>query len=380
MFASLYIAAQFSGISATLVLILLTCFCFLARKTLPNLSGERLYLLGVSYCAIILVACIQWLTPGIDARLNTLLHMFIYLPFLGLGLGSLGRLDRNLVLACVVGNFFCFAISLFGPGLEVLWGKVGDTYRFRSYFSEPARAAAMYALNIYLVNFVVKKALVKMVLLLMSLVCIAATYSGTGIVLGLVMLLPYLKQRAVVFAMPVVLLLGMVWVSSDEGFTDRISQRVSGILAGEVDNSTFQRFFAPFLFISEQVSATDTLLFGHGIGGMEPYIRQNPGNYAFLVNPYSHELIPKSSNGYVIMLSWFGFPLGLFLMLLWIALMVPLKRPLSLKLFVLLYPFFAAWLLHPFFMLLLSVLFGDIRSRTNVAFSCPERQLEASRS
>ena len=351
LFSAVYLASQLANEWGTIALLTLLVFYLTKSGKIPTFKGALVYSAFI-FLFLACVATLQFLVGGVYPRLASLLHVSMYAATLALLIEGPRKSDSGIIVIVTCCNGLLLIFFLAGIGLDDLGVSSGDQKRFKSYFTEPARAAAMFALNVYLIHKLKFQGRREVLLVLICLACIFFTYSGTGVVLGGIIATLYLRKHAIKILMPVIVLLSLLWISYDSNVNSQVSRRLEGIKAGEMDNSTFTRFVMPLLFLKEQTTDFDKLLLGFGFGGPERHITQHPDRFEFMVNPFQGAIIPKIANAYVLAIAWFGYPIGIMLICLWVRMTLLSNAPFAFKAFLLAYPVFSGWLLHPFLLLL----------------------------
>lgn len=254
------------------------------------------------------------------------------------------------------------AVMLFGSALlpirEIAFIERIGGIRFESFYIEPSYAAFIYIFNMQQLWMRRHEERIS-ILLLINLICLLVTFSGSGLTLLILLLIIHLSTGSrlnVRIKLLIVLAGGLILLKmfAGEAFNQMLLTRFQGIASGEIDNSTFLRFVAPWLFLDGLASKDLHFFLGTGIGGLTEYIKHYRAELGYLV-VYSGEDIFEINNGYAIIVALLGLPLGIGV-LVWIIWRAwRSKSDVSYKMLFIAYPFFSGWVIHPLFFLLMAL-------------------------
>jgi hypothetical protein len=364
---ALYVASQFmpalaGAVLVTLVVAQALLSAFSSRRQRLAMSGSAAHLHGrrtvliVAACMTIFLLQVALLPH--ELKLFTAAHLLVYLV-VALGARSLKPSwpSLGLVKISVWANALLL-LTYYMPGLkEQFWYENLGQYRFRSIYFEPSIAALMFVLNILVLWSNTAKVRYAALLVALSLVSLALTYSGSGLLVLAALALTGFSRKHLWLLVKLVLVTGPVlalWALSpggSEAFQEMIVSRIAGILALEFDASVFLRAVAPFLFLLDLVDSPWTFLLGAGIGGIESFILSNESTFWYLTN-FSGEQLTAINNGYIVTAALLGIPMALLLGLVMATWLWRSRAPRGLKMFLLLYPFVSGFVIHPLLWLL----------------------------
>ena len=287
---------------------------------------------GILYCClfILLVSSSEFS----EIRLEVL-RGFVYINALLLILGHLFPVIGNLV---------------FDEQLLIM--------RYRGLTLEPSIIGIILSWCFYyLLSLGVKHSLLAIFL---CIVIIIATFSGSAyILLGVASLLA-LNLRNLAFLVAIMIFTAPIFFLFDAGLQGLVFQRIENIASGNISNSTFLRFVAPFLVLSDMIETTPlSYLFGVGIGFSEGYLSQNSDVFYYL-RDYKFNFVPKINNGITVIIVNFGLVMSIFLLIH--AVLQAYKNqtmPLLFLFFSTL--FFTGHIFSPIFMLMYMLLIKKIR-------------------
>lgn len=385
---ALFIASQFMPAFAGAALIALVALQGLLsaprtrRKWRPftdsvsRLNVERTLLI-VAACLTVYV--IQSIFLPHHLKPLTAAHLLIYLAIV-FGGKSLAPSWPNLSLIkiSVWGNAILLLTYYAPPLRDTFWYENLGQFRYRSIYFEPSIAALMLVLNITVIWSCATRVRYASLLIAVSLLCLALTYSGSGILVLAAMMFtsfsrPHLRTM-LKLALASGLLLG-AWIASPTG-SDAIQEllisRLSGIIALEYDNSVHLRAVAPFLFLADLMDSPWTAILGAGIGGIEAFIMANEASFWYLTD-FSGEQLTAINNGYVVIIALVGIPLAALAFLAASVWLWRSRAPRSLKAFLLLYPFVSGFVIHPLLWLL--VVMVGVKSSSAVDGRRPSKAL-----
>lgn len=209
----------------------------------------------------------------------------------------------------------------------------------------------------YLLSLGAKQSLLAVFL---CVVIIVATFSGSAyILLGIASLLA-LNLRNLAFLTVIMILCLPLFFLFDAGLQGLVFQRIENIASGNISNSTFLRFVAPFLVLSDMIDTTPlSYLFGVGIGFSEGYLSQNSDIFYYL-RDYKFNFVPKINNGITVIIVNFGLVMGFSLLVhaVWQA-----SKNHTMPLLFLFFStlFFTGHIFSPIFMLMYMLLIKKIR-------------------
>lgn len=248
-------------------------------------------------------------------ELIAVLHGSIYLVVL-LSLRGHIRIsppEKTIALLTIISLFFLFASPVLAIQ-DIAFVEKVNGLRFRSYFSEPAAAAIVFCLHISLIQGSRSKLLKNFVIFGNSLL-VLFTFSGTGLILLSVVLFQWQIVR---WSIPIVM--GVVVAALIFGlvlpyqFESIVLSRAEQILTGDISNSTFLRFVAPFMVLGDAFRSLDVILTGVGIGSLSEYLIFNHSLFGYL-RDFSGNRVDVLNNGYAIILILLGAPTGVTLLL-----------------------------------------------------------------
>lgn len=298
----------------------------------------------------------------------TVVHLALYLVLFG---AQRPQASAEPLIGAILLITALNALALLGSVLEPVRNlmfieKVGGL-RFQAFYAEPSVAAFTYVFNVH-VLWQRRHERYAGLFLGLNLLFLLLTFSGSGLMLLGLLLLVQLRRMTstmVVFRAFGLLVLGLVTLrlALPEAFEQMFVVRLTGIATSQIDNSTFLRFVAPWLFINDLANNQNYLWTGTGIGGLIPYIQRFEGRLWFLVN-YDGESLYALNNGYALVISLLGLPLALLLLGLTLYKVFKAKSDSSVKALFLAYPFFSGYLIHPLVWLLLAGVVWPTRQAT----------------
>jgi hypothetical protein len=361
----LYWAAQFPPQFCGIMLLILIAVASLIVLLFPkNCFYSEYWAIWLDYRKVLYInACLLFFTSLQAILLPYPLNPFSILQ-LGLYLllcGASRKITSNFVSFKSINyvtwlNVVILVISLFPSIRDFTFIETPSGFRFKSFYSEPSYAAFIYIFNMQQLWMRRHQEQIS-VLLLVNFTCLLFTFSGSGVALLLLLLLIHLSvgmRFNVRIKLLVVLILGLslLKILAGDAFNQMLIARLQGIANNEIDNSTFLRFIAPWLFLDGLIAKNLHFYLGTGIGGMVEYINYYRSDFGYLVD-YSGQYVDAVNNGYVIIVALLGLPLGA-ITLFWIFKRVwKSKMHLSDRLLFLAYPFFSGWVIHPLFFLLM---------------------------
>lgn len=361
-----YLAAQVPPRFSGAVLLVLFAALFLLHIQRPRgtpasglvaIDWERA---AMTICLVGVFALFQavWL-PNTN-RVVTVAHLLIYLS---LFVARDAEQSNEVAPTAVMLTTFVSLLLLVGYFVPAVREfsfveKVGG-YRFRSYLSEPANASFVLIFNLHLVWLRGLDKPWARLLVAANLICLVPTFSGSGMALLALVGLIHIRHnfsagRAFFFVLLLVVLLLGLRVVFPEAFDQMLIARAQRILDSQADNSTFLRFVVPWLFIRDLVQQDVHFWLGTGIGGIVDFIESNHHRLWYLVD-YQGQTLTSLNNGYAVVLSLMGIPLGALLIVwtlarIWTSPAAPTTKVLTLA-----YPFFSGYVIHPFLWLLLAL-------------------------
>ena len=135
-------------------------------------------------------------------------------------------------------------------------------------------------------------------------------------------------------------------------FDELVVNRLKGYYDTGLDNSAFLRGVVPLHLLMDIFNNADLFLFGAGIGGIDNLFLLNNDQFWYMYN-WKGDSVSVVNNGYINIILLIGFPLSFLFFLLLFLKLYKSKISFSLKLFVLIYPFFSGFVIHPLFWLFL---------------------------
>lgn len=254
-------------------------------------------------------------------------------------------------LALLVGSFLM-------PIREITFIEVVGGARFQSIYTEPSYAAFIYILNLQ--QLMMRRSEERSyILIAINISCLLITYSGSGFSLLLLLILTSMSSKISIggkikyFALLVAISL-LLLIFAGDAINQIVTSRWIGILNGEIDNSVFLRFVAPWIFLDGLASESIHFFIGAGIGGITEYINFYRAELGYLVF-FDGAEASALNNGYAVIIALLGFPLG-FGVLSWIFFRVwKSKSDVTYKVLFIGYPFFSGWVIHPLFFLLMAL-------------------------
>ncbi|MEI6320516.1 MAG: hypothetical protein WCS09_18530 [Pseudomonadota bacterium] len=305
-----------------------------------------------------LIFIVQSMMLPHEVRAGTAIHLLIYLVVVFAHRSLIASWPSLQLVRWVVWVNTILLLTFFLDGArEVFWYENLGQYRFRSYYFEPSIAALMYVLNILIIWSSGRRSRDSMLLISMSLAGLLLTYSGSGILLLALIMMTGISWKQLAPVLKIVLIvipLLILWSLTPQGaeaIDDLIVQRVVGIVALEYDNSVHLRAVAPFIFLADQLETATHALIGFGVGGLENHILTNESSLLYLTN-FAGELMTSVNNGYVVLIALVGLPTAI-LCFAWLGVrVVSSPGPSGLKVYIVLYPFFSGFVIHPLIWLL----------------------------
>jgi hypothetical protein len=176
----------------------------------------------------------------------------------------------------------CMLFSYFTPILrDIFYFEIVGFYRFQGAYLEPSVAAISSVFNI-IVLLLYSAQNKKTPYILINLLIVMLTFSGSGLFLLLITLLTYLiknfKGSILFYTLGLLCsLYGLIFIAYPENF---LYLRAANVLNQEFSQSTYLRFFAPFEFISHLYN---TSVFGFIFGISDPrlYIEYNHSDFQY---------------------------------------------------------------------------------------------------
>lgn len=317
-------------------------------------------------CGVGLLAIFQAVWLPNDNRPGTVVHLLVYLVLF------LGR-DRDqpndvagpaVALTTLLSLLLLLSFPL--PALrDIAWVEKIGGYRFQSYFSEPSLASFVLIFNLHHLWMRGLERPWARPLLVVNLICLVPTFSGSGMMLLALLVLTHLRhnfswRQAMVFLLLLLVTLVGLRTLFTAAFDQMLVARAAGLLGNQTDNSTFLRFVVPWLFIRDMAQDDVHFWLGTGIGGLVDFIESNHHRLWYLVD-YQGQTLVNLNNGYAIVLSLLGVPLGLLLTVavvwrVWVSPAEPTSKVLFLA-----YPFFSGFVIHPMPWLLLALAMTRLR-------------------
>jgi hypothetical protein len=359
------VPTQFSGIVLFLFIVIVSLYSLIFRL---SWSFSKNWAIWLNYRKIIyittgllLFALIQAVLLPYPLSPLTTLHLGFYLILYGAARKNASNYVSFRSINIVTWlNFAMLVGSTLLPIREVAFIEKVGGLRFESFYVEPSYAAFIYIFNVQ--QLWIRRLQEKVFLLLfVNFSCLLLTFSGSGLALLFLILVIHLsvgiKLKAKVKLLIVIISsILIVKIFADEAFDQMLISRFQSIVSSDIDNSTFLRFVAPWLFL-EGLAAKELHFFvGTGIGGMVQYINLYKFELGYLAI-YSGESVSSLNNGYAIIVALLGFPVGVTIILWMFGKTLKSKSKLSHKILFIAYPFFSGWIIHPLFFLLLIMSF-----------------------
>lgn len=244
---------------------------------------KRLWAPAVSLCAVLVLIAFAQAVGGLDVKLLTLAH------FLALIVGYFAIrpvADRQVLeraaVAISIANFV-LVFTYATPLRDIFYYENIGLYRFRSFYAEPSILAIMTALNMVLIGIRRER----WVLVSLNAVVLAATFSGSGILMVLaIVTLNHLTFRGVALALLMVgLLAGAAMGLAGEAFETLVVQRILAGLAGS-EGSVTLRFVAPFEVLDWLFHHPWRAVIGMGMGTYPQLIAQHPLEFPSFIAAY----------------------------------------------------------------------------------------------
>ncbi len=289
----------------------------------------------------------------------TVLHLGLYLILYGASRKTASSfVSFNSIKIITWLNVAILLGSIFSPIREIAFIEKVGGLRFESFYTEPSYAAFICIFNMQQAWMRRHQERISL-LLFVNFVCLLLTFSGSGFALLFLLLAVHLSigvklnVRVKLFIMLAsgIALLKML---AGDAFDQMILARFQGIASSQIDNSTFLRFVAPWLFLDGLASRELHFFFGTGIGGLTEYINFYRSELSYLED-FSGVPLSSINNGYAIIVALLGFPLGV-AVLMWIFWQTwKSNLHLSNKLLFVVYPFLSGWVIHPLFFLLMAL-------------------------
>jgi hypothetical protein len=363
----LYIASQFPPQFCGVVAIIL----FLANNVLRisfhgNTLGIKVTNRHLSYVksalivsVILFIITLQALLFAYPLSTISILQTSFYAVLIGAGrLESHGPVPKNLIASVTWLNVLVLFFSLHPQVQAMAFFETPGGLRYQSIYIEPSYAAFIYLFNI--VELIKIKRTEKVDgLIFLNILLIFITFSGSGLALLLLFLMAYViekfsfKSKLKVASVVIALLTTFIF-SARSAFNEMVLSRWQGILTGDIDNSVFLRFVAPWVFLDQMAGRWVHFMAGVGIGGINEYINYYRSELAFL-QFYDGSDATGLNNGYAVILAMMGFPFGFGLICLIIFLVWRSNSAISSKALLLAYPFFSGWIVHPLYILMLAI-------------------------
>ena len=363
----LYLSSQFPPLICGLIFF----FLLLSNKIIAYTYSHRKLKFEVSYgrisypvatiifSIILIISTIQALLFPYSLNIVSILQIIFYLIVLDAARKeSLNYVPVKLISLITWLNFIVLILSIHPLIRDYTFFEMPGGLRFQSIYVEPSYAAFIYILNFIELNKQRKFEKVNSLMLINALLALI-TFSGSGIALLLIFLITHMVSKInfktkIKILFMLIILFTIFYFSARTSFDEMILSRWEGIISGEVDNSVFLRFIAPWMFVEQMSERFMHLLLGVGVGGLNGYINYYRNELPFLVF-YEGSEATGLNNGYVIILVTLGVPFG-FCFLLWIFWLVwRSKSSIISKALLLAYPFFSGWIIHPLYILMLTL-------------------------
>ena len=177
---------------------------------------------------------------------------------------------------------FCMLFSYFMPTLrDIFYFEIGGFYRFQGAYLEPSVAAISSVFNI-IVLLLYSAQNKKHSYILINLLIVILTFSGSGLLLLFIALFSYLIKNSKLSSLFYTLgflfsLFGLIFIVYPENF---LYLRITNVLNQEFSQSTYLRFFAPFEFINHLYNANISS-FIFGISDPRLYIEYNHSDFQY---------------------------------------------------------------------------------------------------
>lgn len=361
-----YLAAQAPPRLSGAVLLLVFFSLWLAHLQRPR-SDDATGVIALDWQKAVLTVCLVGLLALFQAiwlpyenRIVTVVHLLVYLVLFMSRDRQQSYEVAPWAIVLTTGVSVLLLLGYLIPAVrDFAYVEKISGFRFQSYLPEPAAAAFVLIFNLHLLWLRGLNQPWARPLLAANLVCLAATFSGSGLALLALLIATHLRhnfslRRALLFALLLVALLLGLRLLFPEAFNQMVITRVTAILGSQADNSTFLRFVVPWLFIRDLVQDDLHFWLGTGIGGMVDFIESNHHRLWYLVD-FQGQTLTSLNNGYAVVMSLLGIPLGLTLIVWAIWLIWRSPAPPTSKVLTLAYPFFSGFIIHPFFWLLLAL-------------------------
>ena len=327
------------------------------RAWFSNIDYRRaLWLLA----GVVLFALLQVVVLPYALSPFTIVHAALYVVLFGAQRRWRSAQVSHRALLFIAWLNFAILVACALPAVrEIFFIEKAGGLRFQSYYSEPSVAAFTYVFNLQQL-WAQRARRGSAAAMAVSLICLMPTFSGSG--LGLLMLLVLANfgtgqgvLRSVALLVLMAFALVVVRFLAADAFDQMLVARMQGIvgIGGQADNSTFLRFVAPWLFLSDMVGNGNFGWTGVGLGGLVNYVDRNQVHLWFLVD-FNGDTVYAINNGYAVVLGLFGLPLGILSLIILLVLVYRSPEPRGNKTMLLAYPFFSGYLIHPFIWLLLA--------------------------
>lgn len=348
--SAFYIAAQVDPVYAVYVVMALILGIFIIN---PNYiancwSVQRERLIWVF--AVLAYAAFQALIFDYSFKVTTAAHFAAILLLVMIPKEEKHVISYPLIVTVTILNFLLL-FTYFMSFADIFWVENIGAYRFQSYFIEPSVAALFYAFNVvYIFSLSFKerpKSFIAIVLL--NLLMISLTASGSGFfIIGFSLIFvggQRYKFSTILVILALVAIIGLFLLGqiSPEQYQILISDRIDGILIGNVDTSISLRFIAPWQLLGVILDSPVHAIFGAGIGGLDSYVSSNL-NWLTSFENFDRTSVVYVNNGYVAGFATLGL-LGIipFAVYLWSILKRLWNEHRALAVFLFLYPFFAGF-------------------------------------
>jgi len=363
----LYWAAQFPPQFCGIVLLLFIVVASLFALIFPNSwSYFQRWAIWLDYrkvlyltAGLLFFTLLQAVLLPYPLSLFTTLHLGFYLIFYGASRKNASShvSFRSINIVTWLNVAILFG-SIFLPIREVAFIEKMGGLRFESFYSEPSYAAFIYLFNMQQLWMRRHQEHI-LLLLFLNFACLLFTFSGSGFALLFLLLVIHLSVGAklnVRVKLFIALASGIVLLKmlAGDAFDQMLISRFQGIASSEIDNSTFLRFVAPWLFLDGLAEKELHFYLGAGIGGLTEYINYYRAELGYFVD-YADQDVNVLNNGYAIIVALLGFPLGTAILLWMFGKTWKSKLHLSNKLLFIAYPFFSGWVIHPLFFLLMAL-------------------------
>ncbi|MCE7536798.1 O-antigen ligase family protein [Aliivibrio fischeri] len=303
------ICLYFSSVNVILPISILLLCCFFS--ILLN-KAIKLNLIAISLFLVVLINFIYstLFLNQFSNQANTSFHLLILstLAFFT----KVKVSDRNISYIIFIFaslNLSLFFIALIFPYVKdmVYFKEFSGLLRYKGIFREPSYNAIISSC-LFFARLMIpsRNQFIKIMQSILLVLIMMISFSGSGIILfimaALISMLNVKNKKPLIYMISLSIIMMIFFIPDD--FYGYVYNRAARALSGDVDESTFIRFFAPLHFLS--VTWSEYTLFGVGLANIQEMILRDPGSFSFLAK-YNDNFNTNIDNGFIYWLSGTGF-------------------------------------------------------------------------